>query len=385
MIKRSIEQNVLNAAAQYGVVSITGPRQSGKTTLAKKLFPQHMYVNLENLQELEKIKADPIRFLASVEAGVVVDEVQKYPDLLSYIQVAIDEDFQPGKFILTGSQNLLLLERVSQSLAGRVAVVTLFPFALDELCAVGRDEQEFVSQIRKGFYPAIYDRSLEPSQYYSNYITTYIERDVRTLQQIGDLLQFSRFMQILAGRIGQLLNLSAIGASLGVSHNTIQMWLSVLEVSYIIFFLQPHFNNLGKRVVKTPKVYFVDVGLAASLLRLDTENEIESYYGLGSLFENMVVLDVYKRILNTFSTTKLFFYRDKNAREVDLLVDRGGEIEPVEIKSSMTFTKDFLKGPLYYNNLSGGEKGALIYSGKTSWEVQGVKVLHYKDSSGIEV
>jgi hypothetical protein len=384
MIKREIEPKIKELAKQYGVISISGPRQSGKTTLAKKIFPKHEYINFENLQELEKIKADPKNFIDSIKKGIIIDEAQKYPDILSYIQISIDENYIPGKFIITGSQNLLLLNKVSQSLAGRVALVKLLPLNITELKKADQLEDNYIKQIFKGFYPAIYDKNFQISEYYNNYISTYIERDVRTIKNIGDLSTFSKFMQVLATRIGQILNLSDISAALGISYNTINSWISILEASYIVFILQPHFKNLGKRIIKSPKIYFTDIGLATHLLRLDTEKELSNYYALGSLFENMVIVDIYKDIINQRSSTKLFFFRDKTANEVDLLIDKGIEIEPVEIKSSKSFNKVFLKGIQYYNALGGGETGSIIYTGEESWNIQGIKILNYKDLSKIK-
>ncbi len=380
MIQRDITGKLKKSAKSYGVISITGPRQSGKTTLAKAVFPKHDYVNLENLRELEKIKRDPLSFLNSVKGGVIIDEIQKFPDLLSYIQVAIDESFKPGKFVITGSQNLLLLNQVSQSLAGRVSIIRLYPFTISELLSSKNKCKNYIEQIYYGFYPAIYDKNLNPVEYYENYINTYVERDVRTIKNIGDLSTFVKFLKILATRIGQLLNLSEIGAQLGISHKTITSWISILQASYILVFLEPHYNNFGKRIVKSPKVYFTDVGLATNLLNLNSKNEIANYYALGSLFENLVILDIYKSILNSSSNDNLYFFRDKTGNEVDLLVDKGSEVVPVEIKSSSSFHSDFLKGIEYYRSISKEQNsGAIIYTGKSSWDVKNTKLLNYID------
>ncbi len=381
MIKRDIENRILKSAKKYGAISITGPRQSGKTTLAKSLFPNYEYVNLESVGDLDLIKSDPKSFMNSIKKGIIIDEIQRYPELLSYIQISIDEDFKPGRYVITGSQNLLLLSNVSQSLAGRVSIVKLLPFSVNELAAVkntSRDESEL---ILRGFYPAIYDKKFDPGEYYANYITTYVERDVRSIQNIGDLSSFTRFLQILAGRIGQLLNLSEIGAQVGVSHNTIKSWVSILEASYIIFLLQPHHKNFGKRIIKSPKIYFTDVGLAANLLRLDTESELTNYYAFGSLFENLVILDIYKNILNKASTSKLYFFRDKSGNEVDLIIDKGLTLIPIEIKSSKTYNKEFLQGIKYYNKLRNktDQEGAVVYTGDSWRDVQEVKILNYLD------
>ena len=381
MINRALTKQLLKVSKTFGVVSVTGPRQSGKTTLVKLVFPNHQYVNLENLRDLDRVKSDPLEFINSIKTGVIIDEIQRFPELLSYIQISIDENFTAGKFIITGSQNLLLLDKVSQSLAGRVAIIKLYPFSMEELNKVNLSSNSYIEQLHKGFYPAIYDKKQEPTTFYSNYINTYVERDVRSIQNIGDLSVFTKFLQILASRIGQLLNLSDISAQLGVSHKTISSWISVLEASYIIFTLEPYYKNYGKRVIKSPKVYFVDVGLATSLLRLDNENEIKNYYALGSLFENLIVLEIYKNIINHLSSSKLYFFRDKHGMEIDLLVDKGSQIEPIEIKSSSSFNSDFLSGIKYFNELTKPKvsTGTLIYSGETSWDIQNIKILNYKD------
>lgn len=374
-------------AREYGVVSVTGPRQSGKTTLVKSAFPKHEYINFENLAELENIKTDPIGFINSVKDGIIIDEVQKYPDILSYIQLSIDEDYHAGKFIITGSQNLLLSNKVSQSLAGRVAILKLLPLSIDEMISVGINTDSYVNLLLQGFYPGVYDKNRTPNTFYTNYLNTYIERDVRTIQNVGDLSNFTRFMQILAGRIGQLLNLSEIGSQIGVNYKTIDSWISILEASYIIKRLEPYYINFGKRITKSPKIYFIDVGVACNLLRLDNENEISNYHALGSLFENLVIMNIYKRILNNLSTSKLYYFRDKNGNEVDLLIDKGNEITPIEVKSSETFNNNFVKGLNYFNSLSESQsgKGYLVYSGKTLRELNNIKTINYQEISKISI
>ncbi len=387
MIKRDIEDKIVKSANKYAAVSITGPRQSGKTTIAKKLFPRHEYVNLESIRDLDSVKSDPVGFIESIKLGVVIDEIQRYADLLSFIQVSIDEDYQPGKYIITGSQNLLLLDKVCQSLAGRVSIIKLLPLSINELHPVSDVTENLIELMHKGFYPAIYDKDFDPGEYYENYINTYVERDVRSIQNIEDLSSFTRFLQILASRIGQLLNLSEIGSRVGVSHKTIKSWISILEASYIILLLEPHFKNFGKRIIKSPKVYFTDIGLATSLLKLDTKKEVNNYHAFGSLFENLVILDLYKNILNRSLTSKLFFFRDKSGNEVDILVDKGSEIIPIEVKSSMTYNKRFLKGIEYYNELQQNfdSKGVLVYSGDTMRSMRGIKILNYNDIPKIEL
>lgn len=381
MIKRDISLKLKKVAKEYGVVSVTGPRQSGKTTLVRNLFPQHRYVNLEFLTDLETIKEDPAGFVESIKEGVIIDEVQRFPDLLSYIQVSIDSNYKAGKFIITGSQNLLLSEKISQSLAGRVGILKLLPLSMDELKKAGILQSSYLETILSGFYPGIYDKKRTPSIYYSNYLNTYVERDVRNIKNIGDLSAFNRFLQLLAGRVGQLINLSELGGLIGVNYKTIDSWLSVLEASYVIFKLEPYYRNFGKRIVKSSKVYFTDVGLAAHLLRLDSVNELKNHFSLGGLFENMVILDIYKRKFNFLSTSKLYYFRDSKGVEVDLLIDKGNELFPIEIKASATFNSEYVKNIRYFNELCGGNLGYLIYTGRKEDGIRNLKVLNYADTS----
>lgn len=351
MITRTITPKLTSAAQQFGVVSLTGPRQSGKTTLVRSVFPHHEYVNLENLAQAKRIKDDPLGFIQSITQGVIVDEIQKFPDLLSYIQVSIDEDFQPGKFIITGSQNLLLSEKITQSLAGRVAILTLLPLTISELQQANKLSPTYTQTILKGFYPGLYDKDQEINLFYTSYLNTYVERDVRNIQAIGDLSSFERFLQLLAGRIGQLTNLSQLGNLVGVTHKTIETWLSILEASYVIIRLQPYYNNFGKRITKSPKIYFTDTGLACHLLGIDSEKELSSHFVIGGLFENAIIIDLFKTKLNTLSSTRLYFFRDHSGNEVDLILDCGSSLVPIEIKASSTYSQEFLKGISFFNKL----------------------------------
>ena len=385
MIKRKASKKLDLLAKEYGVVSVTGPRQSGKTTLVRQHFPNHQYFNLEFLSDLEKIRADPVSFINGISGSVIIDEVQKFPELLSYIQVAIDEHFQPARFVITGSQNLLLSDKVNQSLAGRVGILKLLPLSIDELAVSNNIPKNYQDLILKGFYPSIYDKKQTAGIYYNNYLNTYVERDVRNIKNIGDLSAFTKFLQLLAGRVGQILNLSEIGGVVGANHKTIDSWLSILEASYLVFKLEPYFNNFGKRLIKSPKIYFTDVGLAAHLLRLDTESEINNYHGLGSLFENMVIADAKKKIFNTLSSNKLYYFRDNKGLEIDLILDSGNEVIPIEVKSSATFNSDYLDNIHKFKKISGLNMGCLIYSGKGGDMISGVKVLNYKDDFDINL
>lgn len=379
MILRKARKKLSLLAEEYGVVSVTGPRQSGKTTLVKQHFPNHQYYNLEYLTDLEKITADPVSFINSISEGVIIDEVQRFPDILSYIQVAIDADFKPAKFVITGSQNLLLSDKVSQSLAGRVGILKLLPLSVGELVKSNLLPSSLQKQILTGFYPSIYDKKQTPSLYYANYLNTYVERDVRNIKNVGDLSSFTRLLQLLAGRVGQVLNLSEIGGVIGANHKTISSWISILEASYIVYKLEPYYKNFGKRIIKSPKIYFTDVGLVAHLLRLDTVEEIESYHGIGSLFENMVITDIQKQIFNDLKSDKLYYFRDNKGLEIDLILDSGSGIIPIEIKSSATFSKSFLTNLMAFNEISGVEKGRLIYSGKSGDTISGIVTSNYKE------
>ncbi|MBD3366351.1 DUF4143 domain-containing protein [candidate division WWE3 bacterium] len=389
MIKRSITPYLKKAAKEFGVVSLTGPRQSGKTTLVKDTFPNHQYVNLENLVELNAIREDPASFINNVEGGIIIDEVQKYPELLSYIQVSIDEDFKPGKFIITGSQNLLLSEKVSQSLAGRVAVLTLFPLTIDEMQDHKILPTDYREALLKGFYPGLHDKKQDVRTYYSGYVRTYVERDVRNIKNIGDLASFERFLQLLAGRVGQLVNLTQLGNVAGVSHKTVEAWLSILEASYIIFRLQPYYDNFGKRIIKSPKIYFTDVGLLAYLLGIDSVKELQNHFALGGLFENMVVMDLYKQKLNIGSSSKVYFFRDSSGNEVDLLLDKGSEITPIEIKSSATFNTEFLGGLRYFKGLESEQfkvgNGFVVYTGDMESDFSDNSLVNWRSIGEIGV
>lgn len=388
MIPRTLKSQLKKAAKEFGVVSVTGPRQSGKTTLVRSVFPNYKYVNFENLADLQAIKSDPASFIKDVKGGVIIDEVQRFPEILSYIQVAIDENYKPGKFILTGSQNLLLLEKVGQSLAGRVAVLTLLPLSISELKSENLLDSNYQKQILNGFFPGLYDKEQSIDLFYSSYITTYVERDVRNIKNIGDLTNFQRFLQLLAGRVGQLVNFSQLGNDVGVTHKTIESWLSVLEASYLIIKLQPFYKNFGKRIVKSSKVYFTDTGLASYLLGIDNQTEMSRHFALGALFENLVISDFYKQKLNNVSSSKLFFFRDNTGNEVDLVIDRGSEILAIELKSSSTYNSSLSKGLDFFGNLAGDGtrlKKILIYTGEHEQEIKDTSLIGWKSIAKLDI
>jgi predicted AAA+ superfamily ATPase len=347
------------------VVAVLGPRQSGKTTLVKMTFPNKEYVNLEEPDTKLFAQSDPRSFLHNKKFGLIIDEVQRVPDLFSYIQTTVDEKKISGSFILTGSHNFLMQEKISQTLAGRVAILTLLPFSLNEVRS-DDSKDDFSAFVFKGFYPPIYDRKIEPTDWYPNYIRTYLERDVRLIKNIPDLNTFTLFVKLCAGRIGQLLNLSSLAVEAGISVNTVKSWLSVLEASYIIYRLEPHFQNFNKRLVKMPKLYFYDTGLACSLLGLESENQISTHYLIGSLFENLVLSDLMKHKMNYGLNSNFYFWRDKLGREVDCLIESGLGKVILEIKSGKTINENFFDGLKFYKGLS-REKNILsfmIYGGE---------------------
>ena len=379
-IKRTIEGTVRRLAEKYRVVTITGPRQSGKTTLCKMAFPGIPYISLENPDARDMIAADPVTFLDRHRAtGVVLDEIQNLPRILSYIQGIVDEDERPGQFILTGSHQFSLMEEITQSLAGRTALVRLLPFSIAETRLVEKVDspEEFLF---RGFYPGVWSQSLEPTGYYRDYFETYVQRDVRQMLQVKDLRLFRNFVRLCAGRIGQCFNASDLGNNLGVSSHTVKSWLSVLEASYIIHLMEPFSINIGKRMVKSPKLYFHDVGFATYLLGLDSPDRIFPDRMRGPLFENMVVVELLKDRFNHNIENNLCFYRDRKQHEVDVLLMHGSRFDCVEIKSSATFTPNFFKGLDYLKRIAPDsvEHSYLVYAGEMDGTIQGSELVNYQ-------
>jgi len=383
MIERNIIYILQKMAAKMPVLSITGPRQSGKTTAARMCFPDYDYVNLENPDTLSAAQADPRSFLTGFKSGLIVDEVQVFPELFSYIQTISDERNNPGEFILTGSQNFLLSAKIAQSLAGRVFVTHLLPFSIAELKRANFGMDDYAISLLKGFYPRIYDRDIEPHLFYPSYIQTYAERDLRQIINISNLFQFQKFMRLAAGRVGQLLNYSNIANELGVDLKTIKSWFSILETSFIVFFLQPHHRNFAKRLVKTPKLYFYDTGLACSLLGIRQISDLDAHWARGALFENMVIADLMKTYFNRGEIPLLYYWRDSAGNEVDCLIDAGGRIKIVEIKSSVTVAADFFKGLKYYKNLDAAAESFLVYGGDAGSFRNEITVLGWKDAERV--
>lgn len=368
MFKREITPELVDLAKKMPVVALLGPRQSGKTTLAKATFPQHIYVSLEEPDKREFARKDPRAFIAHYmnEHGIIVDEVQLVPELPSYIQTYVDADKKNGRFVLTGSQNFLLLQTISQSLAGRIALFTLLPLSVPELKKATLLPDTPEELIFKGLYPRIYaEKDLEALKWFPNYINTYLERDVRQIINVTDLSQFQLFVKLCAGRIGQLVNLTSLGNDCGISDVTAQKWLTVLEASYILFFLQPHYKNFSRRLVKTPKLYFYDTGLACSLLGIESAQQLTSHYLKGGLFESFVISELSKQRYNQGLRPHLYFWRDKTGHEVDCIIERGDTLIPVEIKAGKTLMSSFFTELTYWNELTGGEpkNTFLVYGG----------------------
>ena len=343
MIPRTLMPVLKQLAGQYPVVTVTGPRQSGKTTLCRSSFPDKPYVNLESPDTREFASSDPRGFFASYPDGAILDEVQRVPQLLSFLQPIVDEHHVPGQFILTGSQQFEVMTTISQSLAGRTALLKLLPLSMEELAGAGI-QPGIDSLLLKGFYPRIYDAGLNPTQALGDYLETYVERDIRQLINIKDLALFEKFVRLCAGRTGQLLNLHSLGNDVGISHTTARSWLTLLEASYVVFLLQPWHTNISKRQVKTPKLYFHDVGLAAYLLGAESELHVNRHPLRGNLFENLVVIEALKYRYNRGRRNNLHFWRDAKGSEVDLVIEAGSDVVPVEIKSGATISEDFFKG-----------------------------------------
>ena len=386
MIKRKISDKVLQLAKQYPVVTITGPRQSGKTTLCKQLFRDRDYVSLEDLDERDFARTDPRGFLKCYPDGAVIDEVQRVPALLSYIQTLVDEKGGAGHFILTGSHQFDLLGSVAQSLAGRTALVNLLPFSLEEIYPVKKGTPPLDETLYRGFYPRIYDRKLNPTEALSFYVSTYIERDLRNIINIKDLSVFETFLKLCAGRCGQVVNLSSIGNDCGINHATVKSWLSVLEASGIVKLLRPYFKNFNKRLVKSPKLYFLDTGLAAYLLGINGPAQVPSHPLRGPLFECFAVSELLKMRFNAIKTDNLYYFRDNIGNEVDVVMDFGTETRQVEVKSGMTVSDDFFKGLRYYASLNkNAGESYLIYGGEKSHVRDNIRVLGWMDVRKVEI
>ncbi|MGX5855215.1 ATP-binding protein [Dyadobacter jiangsuensis] len=367
-VARRIEAVIRQHTEKYPVLAITGPRQSGKTTMLKTIFADYRYVSLENPDSRAFATDDPVGFLREYPERMIFDEVQQVPGLFSYIQTIVDESRQMGQFILSGSQNFQLLNNITQSLAGRVALFKLLPFEFAEMRSGNLLAETFPEACLNGFYPAIYDRRIEPTTFYANYIQTYVERDVTELANIRDLRQFRTFLSLCAARIGQLMNLSSIANECGITQPTAKAWLSILESSYITFQLQPFYRNFSKRVVKTPKIYFYDTGLLCHLLGIRNTATFAESTLRGSIFENLVIAEIYKQNEHLYLHKDYWFWRDSNGHEVDLLTQNGNLYDIFEIKSTQTIMTEHFAGLNYFNEISenNAREKTLIYGGSTN-------------------
>lgn len=362
LITRTAEKELRTLAGQFKTVAVVGPRQSGKTTLVRMAFPDKAYVSLENPDTRRFAIEDPRGFIAGYPDGAILDEIQRTPDIFSYLQQVLDENKGKGRFIITGSNNFLLQENISQSLAGRVGYLYLLPLSINEL---PKHKLSVNEQIHKGFYPAIYEQEgqTEVGKYYLNYIRTYIERDVRLIRNVTDLYTFEHFLRLCAGRTGQLLNMNSLAVETGVDNKTIGAWLSVLEASFVVFRLQPYHKNYNKRIVKMPKLYFYDTGVASALLGIENPDQLALHPFRGGLFENMIIVDFLKSRYNKGKPNNLYFWRDSLGTEIDLLVEKANSLLPIEIKSGQTITDDYFKSMSAWLRISGMEKGWVIYAG----------------------
>lgn len=396
-IPRHLEDRLHTGIKQFPVVTITGPRQSGKTTLARTALKGHDYVNLEDPDERRMATDDPRGFLGRFDGKVIIDEAQHVPDLFSYIQGIVDETQRPGQFVLTGSQNFLLLKNISQSLAGRCDILHLLPFSRAELTrsslrpieevagcesrVLGSPKADLFEMLFTGSYPRIHDKGLDPQVWLANYYQSYIERDVRDVVNVGDLETFGRFMGLCAGRTGQLLNLSALASDCGISHTTAKRWLSVLETSFIVVLLRPHHRNFNKRLVKSPKLYFLDTGLLCYLLRIRSPEDLALHASRGAVFESWVVSEAIKNYRHRGLRPDVYFWRDSTGHEIDLLIEAGGgKLVPVEAKSSQTFNSDFVRELIWWRDASGltDTAGAVVYGGEKSTAYRDDHILSWR-------
>ncbi len=397
-LSRDIQETIVRFS-KFPVIGLFGPRQSGKTTLVKNIFKNYTYLNFENPETLEFATQDPKGFLQKYENehGIIVDEFQHFPQFLSYVQIEVDEKKRPGYFVLTGSQNFLMNQAITQSLAGRIGILTLLPLSINEFAHNQRLQPNSNEMIVKGCYPRIYTDNFSPDELYPSYIQTYIERDVRLLTHVENLSTFKKFMKLCAGRVGQLLNITDIATNCGITQRTAQHWISILEASYIIFLLQPHHSNFNKRITKTPKLYFYDTGVVCSLLGIKHTDELVLSPFRGHLFECFIIADLFKQCFNLGTNAPLYFWRDKNGTiEVDCLVDRGGNLTPIEIKSGQTIVADFFQSLKKWNELANADpiNSYIIYAGEgvqkrsmgvvVGWQHAGniiTKILHQEDNA----
>ncbi|HFA47975.1 MAG TPA: ATP-binding protein [Bacteroidetes bacterium] len=384
ILKRLLLEKASDLLTKYPVLAITGPRQSGKTTFCKQLCPNYQYLNMELADNQEYARQDPHGFMDAFQGGVILDEVQNVPELFPYIQFYTDERRRQGEYILSGSQHFLLLEKITQSLAGRVALFNLLPFSLEELKGTDWELDAWQQYAWTGFYPRIYEAGILPNDFYPDYLQTYVERDVRQIVNVSDLNLFKSFIASCAGRCGQLFKAAQIGNEIGVDAKTIRKWLSILETSFIVYRLQPYHKNFSKRIVKTPKLYFYDVGLAAHLLGIRSEKDLDVHFAKGALFENMAINELSKNLFNRHERPSFYFWQDNNSNEIDLLVDKITSREIIEIKAGKTVNKSFFSNLEKYKKLDKDvTQSWLVYGGAQSQQRLGTNVISWKNLSRI--
>ena len=379
MIPRESARIIGKLRKQFPVITLTGPRQSGKTTLLRSIYLDIPYVSLEDIDVRSAALNDPRGFLTNFPDGAVLDEIQRTPELFSYIQTLVDKN-KRIHFVLSGSQNFLLLESISQTLAGRAAILKLLPFSISELQNEKLVPDSYEQLIFTGMYPGIYDRNIGPEYFYPSYISTYIERDVRQIKNIENLNSFSNFLQLCAGRTGQVVNMNSLATDAGISPNTASSWLSILEASFIIYFLQPYYENFNKRIIKSPKLYFYDTGLVCSLLGIRSADQVRTFHSKGALFENLIITDLIKRRLHKGENPKFYYWQNKTKQEVDLIIDKPYGPVPFEIKSGMTMNDNYFTNLKYWQKLSGEKPGNLnvIYGGDTSLRTSSGNFISWK-------
>ena len=377
MIERTLASKVTSLAQKFQVITLTGPRQSGKTTLVRATFPDLPYVSLEEPDIRQIALTDPRGFLSNYPNGVILDEIQNTPELFSYLQRIVDENRQI-QFILTGSSNFLLMEKISQTLAGRTAVLHLLPFSLQELEPLA---DSYENLIFKGQYPRIYDRAIPPTDFYPSYIQTYVDRDVRMIKNIGDINAFIQFTQLCAGRIGQPLNNASLANDAGISPNTAKSWLSILESSYILYRLQPYHRNFNKRLIKSPKLYFYDTGVACSLLGIRMQEQVNLHYMKGSLFENLILNEFIKRSFNQGENRLPYYWQDNHGKEIDCLLVNGEKITAVEIKSGKTISTSYFENLNYWRSLAALPENQeyVVYGGEQSMQTSAGTLISWKN------
>jgi hypothetical protein len=381
MFNREIATYIVGIRAKYKCITIMGPRQSGKKTLCRALFPEFAYHSFESPDLRSQVLLDPRSFLKSIPSAIL-DEIQKAPEMLSYLQEILDDPSDSRQFVLTGSNNLLLYEKISQSLAGRTRIIELFPLQRTELPQPEKTD-DIYKALYFGGYPRIFDQRLNPTEWLEDYYRTYVERDVRLLLNVGDLNAFDRFVRLCAGRVGQLINYDSLAADAGISQPTAKAWLSVLQASYICFLLEPHYRNFNKRIIKSPKLYFMDTGLLCYLLRIKSPEQMPSYPLIGSIFESWVVSEIKKAFHHQGRQAPLYFWRDQHGHEVDLVIDQGDFLYCIEIKSGQTFQKDFLKSLLWLNNLQQQQTGACVYGGDRDFQINEISIRSWRSVADI--